>query len=69
VTGESSTGVRTSGEEQGLGVGRLQWSTKLRRWHGRTLAMAAVAQTARRVRESRGRARVGRRERGARPYL
>jgi hypothetical protein len=42
--------VRSSGEFHGL-----------RRW--RTPATAAVALMARRVRESRGRARVGRRER------
>jgi hypothetical protein len=54
VKGESSTGVRPSGEEQGFGVGRLRRSKKLRRWRGRTLATVAVARTVRRVRDRRG---------------
>jgi hypothetical protein len=51
------------------GSGGAAWSVKLRQRHGRTPAMAAVTRTARRVREKRGRARVGRRDREARPVF
>jgi hypothetical protein len=47
------------------GSGGAPRSMKLWRRRGRTPATTAVARTARRVRERRGRARVGRRERGA----
>jgi hypothetical protein len=66
VTGKSSTGVRSSGEEQGFGVGRLWRSFAIYRAPMMAWANSGDGGGGSNGEESerrRGRARVGRRER------